>query len=167
MTIALFDLLQLPQKIPNPHQPNDIKTKLMNQINPNTDINSKKTINFNRKIPNISTKSLTKTWTWREPRSWPRASSGKSSGAHQIQLAEPSQQLGIGETAPPNHNTISKSPNPKTLILNYASEKMKNPHLQSCVICSQSHQKNILKITRRGSQFRFFDFPKNQNANIM
>lgn len=102
LSVALLDLFQLPQKIPKIqiHQPNTNQSNITNKI-----IKKKKTKSINqehnRKQQNQII-DLTRTWTWREPRWWPRASCGKSWDAHRIPMGEPSRQPGTGETASQN-----------------------------------------------------------------
>ena len=50
--------------------------------------------------------NITRTWTWREPHWWTRASFGRSWGVDLVPQEEPSQPLGISETA----NTHNKIP---------------------------------------------------------
>ena len=44
-------------------------------------------------------KHYTRTWTWRKPHWWPRASFGKSWGVHQMPQGASFQQPGTGGTA--------------------------------------------------------------------
>lgn len=66
LSVTLLHLLELPQEIPNPNN----KTLIKDQAH----INSQQQQQKERDKKFL----LTRTWTWHEPRSWPRASSGKS-----------------------------------------------------------------------------------------
>ena len=75
LAVALLHLLELPQEVParaQAHKPSSKKPHQSNQSN-------------NQRItawPCHESKALTRTWTWRGPRWWPRASCGRSWGAH-------------------------------------------------------------------------------------
>ena len=68
LAIALLHLLELPQEVPAQKQAGPIVR--------NTHRKS------NQIILAREGTALTRTWTWREPRWWPRASYGRSWGAH-------------------------------------------------------------------------------------
>ena len=92
LAVALLHLLELPQEVParaQAHKPSSKKPHQSNQSN-------------NQRItawPCHDSKALTRTWTWRGPRWWPRASCGRSWGAHRRASAARAPPPGTDGTA--------------------------------------------------------------------
>ena len=90
LAIALLHLLELPQEVPAQKQAGPVVR--------NTHRKS------NQIILAREGTALTRTWTWREPRWWPRASYGRSWGAHRRGSAERDPPPGTdGTTLEINH----------------------------------------------------------------